>query len=157
MVLAQQLHDDDIIDKPISSSTLQRMINDYLTARACEISFTQSDHNACPNCNTLGYYLLQFSHERKILKSKRDTLATGPRPFLRTQQEIVDFSDANLAAKIYQESSSLTELKEHTSRDPIILKFLKRLTDHFPTVERSTKKWDIPHRFRGDSATTMQF
>lgn len=44
----------------MSTSTMQRMINEYLDSRKLRISFKQTDHNACPNCKTLQYAVLQF-------------------------------------------------------------------------------------------------
>lgn len=49
-VLATHLEEDNCDDVHLSSSTMQRMIQDYLRDRNCCIKFTQSDHNACPNC-----------------------------------------------------------------------------------------------------------
>lgn len=66
-LLANQLAEEEVFSEPISSTTLQRMIGEYLQARKCEISFTQSDHNACPTCKTLQYAILQFSYESKVL------------------------------------------------------------------------------------------
>lgn len=51
--VARHLEGDDGVDVPLSSSTLQRMINDFLKIRSSRVKFLQSDHNACPTCKTL--------------------------------------------------------------------------------------------------------
>lgn len=136
-VLAKQLEDDEIVDEPISSGTLQRMIKEYLTSKQCEISFTQSDHNACPTCKTLQYALLQFCYERKLLESRRNIFEGFPRPMTKTQQEDITVITSQLRAKNYQESTALQNLRGHNLRDANIRKFLKELTDHFRTVENA--------------------
>lgn len=136
-VLEKQLDDEDVADEPISSSTLQRMINSYLRERNCNISFTQSDHNTCPICKILHYALLRFNYERKMLESKKIILGSNPRPFSWFQQEEVDSVASDLEAKAYQESACLKELREHNIRDAKIRKFIKDLTDYFRPIENS--------------------
>lgn len=58
----------DLTRDPIQSTTLQRMIQEYLTKRNARISLSQSDHNACPPCKTMRYALLSFSFEVKELE-----------------------------------------------------------------------------------------
>lgn len=48
-VLASHFEEDEGTDVHLSSSTVERIISDYLKERKCRISFLQSDHNAYPN------------------------------------------------------------------------------------------------------------
>lgn len=76
-VLARALEDDANIDGELSHSTMQRIIDNYVQSRRCAIEFNQSDHNACPNCKTLNYAVLQFHYEFKQLGN----LTTRSSPF----------------------------------------------------------------------------
>lgn len=89
-VFARQLGEEDSAEIPLSASTLQRMLNEYLKARKCRISFSQSDHNTYPTCETLRYAVLQFSFDVKSLAAKRDRLSQLPRPLTRTNRECLD-------------------------------------------------------------------
>lgn len=56
--IAKHIEENKNIDVQISSSTIQRMVQDYLKPCNCRISFLQSDHNACPNGTAAQYSLL---------------------------------------------------------------------------------------------------
>lgn len=73
---------EDVTEGPLQPSTLQRMVNDYLTSRGCRLSFTESDHNACPNYQTLQLALLSFDAERKMLDAELKRLWDCPAPTL---------------------------------------------------------------------------
>lgn len=135
-VLAKNLTDDDVVDHPLSASTLKRMVDEYLESKKCTISFTQSDHNACPICKCLQYAILQFHHEKKILESRRKSLEGDPSALSDAVQLELDSLAVKIEAKGFQESESLQVLSRHTVRDARIRQFLKLLTDHFRGVER---------------------
>lgn len=59
------LGEDEAGDVQMSDSTMQRIIGNYLGARDLRIVFKQTDHNACPNCKSLQYAILQFHHKGK--------------------------------------------------------------------------------------------
>lgn len=88
-VLARHLEEDEDTDVHLSSSTVQRMVNDYLKERKCRISFLQSDHNACPTCKTLQYTLLRLSFEIKRLQAESEhlKLSRDSRPLDLSVQE----------------------------------------------------------------------
>lgn len=139
-VLAEQLEDEGVVDHPICPSTLQRMIREYLESRNCEISFTQSDHNACPICKTLSYAILQFRKEKKVLAAKKMVLQNHPLPFTKSAQKSFDKISEALEAKEYQDSTFLIVPKEHAARGALIRRFLKTLTDYFRIVENKYRQ-----------------
>lgn len=59
----------------LSSSSLQKRINEYLEAQNLRVSFRQTDHNACPHCKTFKHASFRYQKEYKLLKAKLDTLS----------------------------------------------------------------------------------
>lgn len=103
--LRKALDEDAEIDEELSDSTSQRMVNKYLEARKCRIQFSQSDHNACPNCKTLNYAVLQFHYEAKQVKQRYDSeFGTLSRPFDEETQRKSESILSELAEKQYQEN-----------------------------------------------------
>lgn len=146
--LAKELGADDTVDEQISESTLQRMIDSYLKAGGCRIVFSQNDHNACPNCKTLKYAVLQYHHQEKQLqKLYEKDFDSLPRPFEKTTHEESERMLAELRTKQYQEKESLKVLNEHTMRDASIRKTVKAWGDHFRSVENDYRK--NPERLAG--------
>lgn len=79
------------------------MIETYLKSRKCRIVFDQSDHNACPNCKTLKYSVLQFHYEAKELKlAFHERFSKEPRPFLSDMQIEADGFWKKVNTKEYQ-------------------------------------------------------
>lgn len=148
-VLARHLEEDDSADVHLSPSTLQRMIDDYLRSRNCRIKFTQSDHNACPNCKTLKYAILQFSFDIKSLEAKQYAMEQAPRPYTRTEHDRAGAIEKDLDVKRFQESTALQELDRHNKRDARIRKLLKELTDYFRDIEQSCRELEQMERGLG--------
>lgn len=95
---------DDSVRSELSASTLQRMVKDYLKRRNYNsICFTQSDHNACPNCKTLHYAVLQYHHEAMLIQREYEELSQRPRPYLESDQKRMDNLSHSINAKQFQE------------------------------------------------------
>lgn len=140
-LLAKSLDDDEEVDEQLSESTLQRIVDRYLETRKCTIEFNQSDHNACPNCKTLNYAILQFHYETKQLQQKlSEEFGMLPRPFDRDLQTKVDAAQSHIETKRFQEREALQEFVEHNERDAKIRKAVKVWSDHFRDVENSYRK-----------------
>lgn len=141
-VLARQLADDDVLREPLSPSTLQRMIGEYLRAKNCRIAFSQSDHNACPTCKTLQYALLQYNVEKKALNAELLAWngAQFPRPFTLAHEQRVQKKRLHLEEKTYQEKEALDQMRVHNMRDARIRKLLKDAIDYFRVVENSLRE-----------------
>lgn len=151
-VLSKSLSAVDSIDSELSSCTLQRMVSEYLKRRNySSISFTQSDHNACPNCKTLHYSILQFHHERVYKQREFDDLAKR-RPLLESDQRRWDVLSDEIDCKRFQEEEGLAVLKEHNSRDARIRQTIKSLSDYFREVENRYR--EIQSRF-GDGSRSQ--
>lgn len=135
-VLRTALEEDVEIDKQLSDSTLQRMVNRYLETRKCRIEFSQRDHNACPNCKTLNYAVLQYHYEVKQLQQQYNSeISRLMRPFDECTQGKSDRLLADLETKKYQEEEALRTFVEHNLRDAEIRKTVKLWSDFFRTVE----------------------
>lgn len=90
-MLVKSVDLDEAAELRMSTSTLQRIINEYLDARNLHIVFKQTDHNACPNCKTLQYAVLQYHQEAKgLAKMDRMLQEWFPRPFEQSRQEELD-------------------------------------------------------------------
>lgn len=140
-VLRASLETDDSIESGISESTLQRMVKDYLTKRNYSaICFTQSDHNACPNCKTLQYAVLQYHHEGVCLQRKQKELFLQQRPFLQAEQSRIELLSDEINSKAFQERECVEELKRHNERDARIRGFLKKLSDLFRKIENKYRE-----------------
>lgn len=96
------IEEDDGVNVQLSSSTLQRMINDYLKAFHSRIKFLQSDHNACPTCKTLQYALLQFSYEIKSLEAKTICMGRSSQISTTLQEDLNSLKEV-LTSEQYQE------------------------------------------------------
>lgn len=109
------------------SSTLQRMVNDYLNTKGFRLSFTNSDHNACPVCKTLQMTLLSLHSEKKLLEHR-----------ISERSDVSQHLSHELANKHFQEAEVLEELQEHNLRDAHIRRLLKNLTTYFRGIENET-------------------
>lgn len=148
-VLHNALDDDVSVECELSASTLQRMVKDYLKRRNYSaVSFTQSDHNACPNCKTLHYAVLQYHHEAVIMKREKDELSVRPQPFSEPDQKRLDILSSAISSKQFQEDQCLNELNVHNSRDARIRGSVKRLSDYSRIVE---------NRYRGMRAGQSRY
>lgn len=118
-LLAKALEEEDENEEQMSQSTLQRMIEKYLETRKCTIEFNPSDHNACPNCKTLNYAILQFHYAVKVLEQRyREEFGSMSRPFLEEIQKKSDSSMSSIATKRYQEKECLREFVKHNRETP---------------------------------------
>lgn len=134
-VLRLALDMEDSTEAELSSSTLQRMVKDYLKRRNYStIAFTQSDHNACPNCKTLHYAVLQYHHERMYLQREFDKLSRSF-PLQACDQQRYNVLSKEIEAKGFQEEECLKELRVHNARDARIRAYVKKLSDHCRKVE----------------------
>lgn len=129
----------DVRCDAIHSVTLQRMVNDYLRQRNARISFTQGDHNCCPNCKTLRYAILGFSLETKALQAPAESRGL-PRPLTSEQYHEAQRAQEYLNVKLFQESEALEALRIHTERDARIRKVVKVWADFFRNVYKDDVK-----------------
>lgn len=152
-LLAKALDDDGDVDGQLSQSTLQRIADNYLEGRKCAIEFTQSDHNACPNCKTLNYAILPFHFEAKqLVQSHKQKFCSLQRPFQEDLQTQSDRFTSHIETKRYQEKEVLRVFVEHNKRDAAIRTAVKGWGDFF---------WDTVNSYRrlkicGDGWTSLQ-
>lgn len=156
-VLRTALDVDESVDVELSASTLQRMVIDYLKRRNfSSISFSQSDHNACPNCKTLHYAVLQYHHQAALLQRECDTLSRT-RPLLEVDQQRLDTVEENLRTKRFQESECIDVLQVHNSRDSRIRGFVKNLSDHFRKAEERYRETQRGHSHRREFTASAEW
>ena len=127
----------------ISPTSMQRMIKSYLDKRGCRISFSQSDHNACPSCKSYYWEILFLYHEKKQLSEKLSFFEQLPRPLTEEEQkhhdDIAVPLQKELALKTFRDAEAACELKIHTERDARIRGWFKRLTDHLRCEENNSR------------------
>ena len=127
------------LEATISASTVQRIINEYLSSRNLRMVFQQTDHNACPSCKAMQYSVTQYHYEFKCPKMKLDALTKSKLDNPTEEQHLVDAEMVDLERRINekkdQEMFALESIKGHTERDRDIRKFIKSISDHFRQVE----------------------
>lgn len=124
----------------LSSSTLQRRINDYLREKNCRLSFSQSDHNACPICKGLNCAILTFYYERKQIYSALDLAKKDTEIVTLDNQNFIKKLEVDLEDKMFQENEALRELKQHNLRDARIRKKIKQMIDFFRRKENELRR-----------------